>query len=148
MRKAWVVVLAVIFIAGAAIVARRGGRLRTNSSAQGGNSQSDSQRTASDSKTTVAVSSAGSSAAIEISKHGPGMRRQPPESLKLPVPRTFDLKHIDPRSSQRGKPENNSRTRSQFGLVGQGDAESLLDSVVQKWDVARSRSLLCRFISG
>jgi hypothetical protein len=96
MRKAWVVVLAVIFIAGAAIVARRGGRLRTNSSAQGGNSQSDSQRTASDSKTTVAVSSAGSSAAIEISKHGPGMRRQPPESLKLPVPRTFDLKHVDP----------------------------------------------------
>src|SRR2546429_7715744 len=96
MRKAWVVVLAVIFIAGAAIVARRGGRLRTKSSAQGGNSQSDSQRTASDSKTTVAVSSAGSSAAIEISKHGPGMRRQPPESLKLPVPRTFDLKHVDP----------------------------------------------------
>lgn len=99
MRKAWLVVLAVIFVAGAAVVAHRGGRLRTSSHAPRGNSQSDSQRAPSDSitsKTAVAVSSAGSSAAIEISKHGPGMRRQPPESLKLPVPRTFDLKHVDP----------------------------------------------------
>lgn len=37
-----------------------------------------------------------SGASVEISKRGPGMHRQPLDALKLPVPRTFDLAHVDP----------------------------------------------------
>ena len=33
---------------------------------------------------------------MTISQRGPGMRRQGPASLDLPVPRTFDLTHVEP----------------------------------------------------
>ncbi|MGH7381037.1 MAG: transglutaminase domain-containing protein [Candidatus Methylomirabilales bacterium] len=33
---------------------------------------------------------------VEISKRGPGMKGPGTDSLKLPVPRTFDLTHVDP----------------------------------------------------
>ncbi|MDZ4339462.1 MAG: transglutaminase domain-containing protein [candidate division NC10 bacterium] len=33
---------------------------------------------------------------VEISTRGPGMRRQPMDALQLPVPRTFEMTHVDP----------------------------------------------------
>src|SRR2546425_10693514 len=33
---------------------------------------------------------------VAISTRGPGMHRQPAGALQLPVPRTFDLTHVEP----------------------------------------------------
>src|SRR2546427_7683902 len=39
---------------------------------------------------------AAASAPVAISTRGPGMHRQPVDALHLPVPRTFDLTHVEP----------------------------------------------------
>src|SRR5438445_8268180 len=39
---------------------------------------------------------AAASAPVAISTRGPGMHRQPAGALQLPVPRTFDLTHVEP----------------------------------------------------
>src|SRR5437879_1542882 len=39
---------------------------------------------------------AAASAPVAISTRGPGMHRQPADALQLPVPRTFDLTHVEP----------------------------------------------------
>ncbi len=51
-----------------------------------------------DSQSSETPSSASPTASgnVSISNRGPGTRRQPANSLKLPVPRTFDLTHVEP----------------------------------------------------
>ncbi len=91
MKKAWLLVVAVVLVTGAAVIAHRESGIRKNSSASG---TSSSDPKASGSASSGAISPPASSALIEVSQRGPGMRRQSPDTLKLPVPRTLDLTHV------------------------------------------------------
>lgn len=91
MKKIWSVILVVSVLAGAALVTRRVIWASKQSSAA---ADDKADVRSSGSATSLVQVPAVDSPAVEISQRGPGMRRQPPDALKLPVPRTLDLTHV------------------------------------------------------
>ena len=91
MRKIWSVVIVVAVLAVAALGTRRVIWLYKWFSAA---ADGTSDRRGSGFVAFRATVPAADFPAVEISQRGPGMRRRPPDTLKLPVPRTLDLTHV------------------------------------------------------
>lgn len=91
MEKIWSVILVAAVLAGAPLVTRRV-IWASKQSSTAADEKADVR--SSGSATSLVRAPAVDSPAVEISQRGPGMRRRPPDALKLPVPRTLDLTHV------------------------------------------------------
>src|SRR5437868_11493630 len=91
MKRIWLLVLMTVVVTGAAVVTHR---------VIGANSKSSSPKNhvadvkSSDSTISGEVVPPPRSAPVEVSQRSPGMRPQPMDALKLPVPRTLDLTYV------------------------------------------------------
>jgi transglutaminase-like putative cysteine protease len=96
MTKAPLAALAFIIAAGAAVGGHPGAWLSKKSPARTGSSPTGPERAAAAPASSGDASSAESSEVTEITKPGSGMRREPPDALKLSVPRRLELTHVNP----------------------------------------------------
>ena len=93
MKKVWLVVVAVVLVGSAAMLTHRVTRANRKSSAP---RNDKAEVKSSGSAVSGATAPAADSAPIEISRRGPGLKPSSLESFHFPVPRTFDLAHVQP----------------------------------------------------